>query len=779
MRILHLASEYPPQRVYGLGRFVHDLAVEQARQGDEVHVVTNSMGGRDREILDSGVRVHRVDFPPPPKPADSGATVMQFNVQLLERVFRDRICSDADIVNAHDWLTGLAGKTVARRHGARFVVTLHDVIVGKRLGKLDNDGKFVARLEQRACHEADAVIAVSEHTRGEALRHYGAPPDGVRVVHNAVDMARFAPRDAGLLRRFRRALARDAEPLLLYVGRLDPEKGVEALLKAAEILAGKGTPFRFAIAGNGILEAKLREAASGTALSGRVVFAGYAQGEVLSYLYQSAQVVVVPSLYEPFGIVALEAMASGVPVVASATGGLAEIITDGRDGLLVPAGDAGRLAAVLETLLASPSLGQRLCESARRRVEEEFCWRRVAERTRDVYQAIEPPTGVQGARRTLLPERRGPRILFDCTPIHDGMTGIGLYAQALLDRLPALLPGTEWILLAHRGSVSHLEKRFRHSCVIGDAAFELRFPDRQRALGRLMRRLGGALYVGNMFDAAEDAAAPSVTTIHDLSFLRYPDMLPAALTDYTMRSAQHAARTAEVIFTVSESTRREIAEHYGLPLTQIVTLCNGVDDCLTAQPQEETWQAMATKYAIPRSFILAVNLTHGRKNAARLFQAYAQLLRGCPNAPALVVAGGWNLHSSNVWRVAYDAGIHHRVVATGYLPRSQLLSLYAHASALCMPSLYEGFGVPIAEAMATGVPVVTSDRGAMREVAGGAAFLVDPESVESIRAGLERALGDDAARARAVAEGRARASHFTWQVAADRAAHSLRRILER
>ena len=102
MKIIHLASEYPPQKVFGLGRFVHDLAIEQVRRGHEVHVVTNSIGGRDHEIVEKGVHVHRVDAPPPPKPADSGATVTQFNVQLLERVFRDRICPDADVVNAHN-----------------------------------------------------------------------------------------------------------------------------------------------------------------------------------------------------------------------------------------------------------------------------------------------------------------------------------------------------------------------------------------------------------------------------------------------------------------------------------------------------------------------------------------------------------------------------------------------------------------------------------------------------------------------------------------------------
>ena len=199
MRILHLSSEYPPQRVYGLGRFVRDLAVEQARQGHEVHVVTNSLKGRDHDIVDRGVHVHRVDFPPPPKPPDDGSTISMFNLQLLERVFRDRICEDADVVNAHDWLTTLAARAVARRLGAIFAVTVHDLVVGKAMGELDNDRKYTANIEHWMCREADRLICVSEHTREEAIRTYGARPEKTFAIHNAVSEPEFPRPEPKLL----------------------------------------------------------------------------------------------------------------------------------------------------------------------------------------------------------------------------------------------------------------------------------------------------------------------------------------------------------------------------------------------------------------------------------------------------------------------------------------------------------------------------------------------------------------------------------------------------
>ncbi len=781
MKIIHVASEYPPQKVFGLGRFVQDLAVEQARQGDEVHVVTNSMGGRDHEVIDQGVHVHRVDFPPPPKPADNGATVTQFNLQLLERVFRDRICPDADIVNAHDWLTALAGKVVARRLGARFVVTMHDVVIGKRFGRLDNENKYVGNIERWACREADAVICVSKYTREEVIKHYGAPPEGTYAVHNAVSEERFAAPDPTLLKRFRRALARDDEAMILYVGRLDPEKGIEVLLRAFAQVLQRRFRARLVIAGSGLIERHLRKLANELGIGGAAVFAGYVKGEPLRYLYRSAQVLAVPSLYEPFGIVALEGMACGNAVVASAAGGLVEIIEHGRSGLLFQPGNDEELAGCLATLLADPDLRKRLADGGQRCIREAFNWRRVAEMTYKVYERAvgAVPAGEVRPRAGAVPVRakKGPRVVLDCTSIHEGMTGIGIYTESLLERVPVLWPESEWVLLATPRNASYLAKKFGYPQVVGGDEFELRFPQRQRALGRLVRKVRADLYFGPMFDAPEDADVPSATKIHDLAFLRFPDMLSPELTEYTIRASEHAARRSDIIFTGSMSVRDEIANHYGVSPERISVVHDGVDDCLGPPPSDAEQTAVREKYGIMSPFILAVNLTNVRKNTRRLFEAFGRLCRHGRNTLGLVVAGGWDLHDANLWRLAYDIGIDARLTVTGYVPRQELLCLYAQASVLCMPSLYEGFGIPAAEAMACGVPVVTSDRGAMREVTGGAAVLVDPENVDSIAEGMERALSDQALRGECIQRGRKRARMFTWQTAAERVTSALRAMV--
>ena len=779
MKIIHLASEYPPQKVFGLGRFVHDLAIEQVRRGHEVHVVTNSIGGRDHEIVEKGVHVHRVDAPPPPKPADSGATVTQFNVQLLERVFRDRICPDADVVNAHDWLTALAGKTVARRLGAIFVVTIHDAIVGKRFGELDNEAKYVGNIEHWVCHEADRVICVSEHTRNEVIESYGADPNKTYAIHNAVSEDSFPVPDPKLLARFRRVLAREDEKIVLYVGRLDHEKGVDVLLDAfAEVQRG-GHRAKLVIAGKGVLEPELRKKAVELGVERGVVFTGYAAGDVLNYAYHSADVLVVPSLYEPFGIVALEGMICGLPVVASATGGLTEIIQSEANGLTTIPGDGRNLAEQISRVLSDGMLAGCLADAGRRTAREKFSWAHVLSCIEGVLLDPDTPPAQENVVAGVGRMSAGGglsrcRVLFDCTPIHEGMTGIGLYAESVLSRLPAAWPEAEWVLLASPRNTRYLGERFTHQQAVVGEEFELRFPARQRAIGDLARRVEANLYFGPMYDAPEGNGTRSVTMIHDLAFLRFPGMLSGPLTEYTTRAAEHAARRSGTLISVSESVREEIIAQYGLPSERVVVAHPGVAPLFEERPSADELEHVVDKYAIGSPYVLAVNLTNSRKNASRLFEAFRTLISRRPPPLTLVLAGGWSISGANLWRMAYDAGIYENVAVTGYVARRELLCLYAGAKVMCMPSLYEGFGMPLIEAMACGVPVVTSDRGAMREVTGGCAILVDPEDATSIAAGIRNALDDAQLRETCIRRGLERVKEFTW----DRAVEQIGNVLQ-
>jgi len=387
MQVLMVASEYPPAKVYGLGRAVHDLSRALVARGDEVHVLTNSIGGRDQEMVMEGVAVHRINYPGPPEPPDPTSCVVQFNLCLIERAYQLLpAVKSIDLVHAHDWLVGLASRSIARRLQLPLVTTIHDMAVGKHFGQLDRPQQYIAFTERWLTDESERVIACSDFIKGELVQHCGAEPAKVDVIPCGVDPA---PLQLPVnLPAFRSVFCRPEERLLLYVGRLDREKGVEVLIRGFAALRPREARLRLVIVGEGQVRGQLQELVGGLGLAEVVTFLGYVAPPALGAVFQCAEMVVVPSLYEPFGMVALEAMAAGRPVIVSDAGGLRELIIDGETGLRVPAGDAEAITAAMSRLLDDQALAARLAAQGQERARGEFSWDRVAHLTRSCYARV-------------------------------------------------------------------------------------------------------------------------------------------------------------------------------------------------------------------------------------------------------------------------------------------------------------------------------------------------------------------------------------------------------
>lgn len=405
MRVLHVSSEYPPAKIYGLGRFVHGLARAQAARGDEVFVLTNSTGGAEDGVVIDGVRLYRIAFPNPPRPADGHGEVLQFNHGLVARFLDRRDAFGAvDVVASHDWLTALAAREIARRLRAPLVVTFHDEVVGKHFGNLGPEARFVRELEALTARDATRVIANSRFIGQQLVAQYGVSSRKIETVLGGIDPKVL---DVALPRRaadFRSVLAEEEELLVAYVGRFDQEKGLGTLAEAALLAGTARTSLRFVFAGSGREEAAIRERLAPLGHRARVL--GYLGGETLSYLYRAADVTVVPSLYEPLGLVALEGMLAEAAVVVSGAGGLPEIVTHEESGLVVPAGDAPALAQALVRLADDSGLRERLGVAGARRARDDFSWARIADETREVYfEAMAQGKVVPAWRRPPEPDR--------------------------------------------------------------------------------------------------------------------------------------------------------------------------------------------------------------------------------------------------------------------------------------------------------------------------------------------------------------------------------------
>ena len=399
MRILHLSSEYPPQKVFGLGRYVSDLSRELATQGHDIHVLTNSLGGADRDLLDQGVHVHRTEFPPPPMPPTPGAPVMAFNVHLQQRAFalgREGL-GNPEVVVSHDWLTATAAARIARRLDLPHIWTVHDTVHGKRFGKIEGiEDRVTHAIELWATREADLLLVNSAAIGDEIVRVHGADRERTELLHPGVDPeACQSHQSKDRLAMFRTLFATPEEVLITFTGRLDLEKGIDTLINAFALLKSRLPRIRLAIAGQGVLKPTIEEHLKKLGLDRDVTLCGYLEGQVLRSFYTVSDIQVCPSTYEPFGLVALEAMAVGTPVVASDTGGLRDILSSSKVGRRFPPKNPGNLADTLFELANNPRLRRQIGDAGKKHAIEHFSWSVLARRAADLFaRAAEAKKGV-------------------------------------------------------------------------------------------------------------------------------------------------------------------------------------------------------------------------------------------------------------------------------------------------------------------------------------------------------------------------------------------------
>ena len=390
VRVLMLSWEYPPLLVGGLGRHVHALAEQLAADRHEVTVLTRD-GGPDASValpadeVVRGVRVVRV--PEEQAQPRFSEELLAWAAALNRSLTRagHALPERPDVVHAHDWLAGRAGTALAEHLRAPLVATLHATEAGRHQGWLPEPlNRAVHAEEWQLASGAARVITCSAAMRWEVTRLFDLPAEVVDVVPNGVDLDRWRTTPDAVAAA-RRRWAPDG-PLVLYSGRLVYEKGVHDLLAAVPRLRRRNPGVRVVVAGTGPKAAELRGLARRLRLGRSVAFAGFVPDAELAALAAAADCAVVPSVYEPFGLVALEAGAAGTPVVVSDVGGLREFVAHGRTGLRFAAGDRGGLADAVTELLADPRLGRRLAEQARLVLHRDHAWSRVAERTVVVYR---------------------------------------------------------------------------------------------------------------------------------------------------------------------------------------------------------------------------------------------------------------------------------------------------------------------------------------------------------------------------------------------------------
>jgi glycogen synthase len=389
MRVLLISWEYPPVIEGGLGRHVRKLSEHLVRDGVEVHVLTRGGGHLPSHEERHGVMVHRVQEPPFPK--DVSAFVrwvdsMNLDMRALGLELSDQL--EFDLVHSHDWLVAGAAQRIAVRLGTPWLTTVHATEFGRHQGWIQNHPQsHIHGVERAMVRRADHVITCSRYMRSHVATVFGVSPSGVTVIPNGLDPSDLEP-VVGDLAALRAKYARPDDRLVLLVGRLVYEKGFHLALDALAPVIRRLGNVRFVVAGTGTAEAELKRQARRLGLARSGSFLGWVGDDMLHSLYRVADLCIVPSIYEPFGLVALEAMASGCLCVVADTGGLREVVPgDGTVGLRFRSRDSGALGAVLEEVLVDDDTRAQLVAEAREHVLR-FDWGEVARRTGEVYEHL-------------------------------------------------------------------------------------------------------------------------------------------------------------------------------------------------------------------------------------------------------------------------------------------------------------------------------------------------------------------------------------------------------
>jgi glycogen synthase len=391
MRILMLSWEYPPHTVGGLGKHVAELLPALLQKQDtSIDLLTPRWeGGSPEEALGTNGRVFRVE-PSRGTPEDFMGTVTKTNYALEAKA--ESLILDSgvyDIIHAHDWLVAYAAVAEKHRYRTPLVSTIHATEKGRVRGDLQTElQRAIHGIEWWLTYESWRVITASRYMSEQVRESFALPPDKLDVIPNGVDTTRFDNLESEDLSEFRSSWARPEEKIVFFVGRLVWEKGIQVLIRAIPMIKAQMPGTKFVMAGTGPVLQDLRNLADSLGVGDSMFFTGFIPDEDRDRLFKVADVAVFPSLYEPFGIVALEAMGAKTPVIVADTGGLSDVVINNETGIKVYPDNPESLAWGILHTLQHPEWTKTRVENAYRAVKDLYNWPEIASETKNVYDRV-------------------------------------------------------------------------------------------------------------------------------------------------------------------------------------------------------------------------------------------------------------------------------------------------------------------------------------------------------------------------------------------------------
>jgi glycogen(starch) synthase len=387
LSVMMFTWEFPPRVIGGISPHVFFLSKSLAKSGVKVYVVTCDFPGAPAHEVIDGVEVYRVDSYKNPAPDfATWVYLMNLNMQKEAAAIVNKLADKIDVFHAHDWLVATAGIGLKHVFRKPLFATMHSTEIGRRDGLHTDTEKMIHETEAWLTYEAWKVICCSDYMVSHVRWAFGLPEDKLIMIPNGVNINVYDKIESDL-ESFRARFALPEEKIVLYVGRLVYEKGIHVLINAVPKVLEKVNA-KFIIVGSGYMKDQLLNIVRSMSLEHKVLFLGFADDETLLRLQKCADVSVVPSLFEPFGIVALEAMAAKSPVVVSDTGGLSEIVKHNVTGFKAYPNNPESLAWGITKILLDENYRNYIRENAYKQVQDKYDWEKIALQTKAMYQAV-------------------------------------------------------------------------------------------------------------------------------------------------------------------------------------------------------------------------------------------------------------------------------------------------------------------------------------------------------------------------------------------------------
>jgi glycosyltransferase involved in cell wall biosynthesis len=386
--VMMLTWEFPPRIVGGVSPHVLHLSRNLTRNGLKVYVVTCDFPGTPKRENIDGIEVLRTDSYRNPSPDFiTWVYLMNMNMQIEAAELVSSLGVNVDLFHAHDWLVATAGIGLKHVFKKPLITTIHSTEIGRRKSINTDYERLIHDTEYWLTYESWKVICCSSYMEAHVSQTFSLPKDKLLMISNGVNFQEYEKYRNSDLSHFRRKFALPEEKIVLFVGRLVYEKGVHVLIKSLPNVLRKVNA-KFVVVGEGYMKEQLSNLVRSMELAHKVLFTGFVDDETLMNLQRCADVCVVPSLFEPFGIVALEAMAAGCPIVVTDTGGLSEVVEHDVSGVKVYPDNSDSLAWGIVRILLDGNYANLLRIYAKDKLQEKYSWDTISLQTKDVYERV-------------------------------------------------------------------------------------------------------------------------------------------------------------------------------------------------------------------------------------------------------------------------------------------------------------------------------------------------------------------------------------------------------